>query len=137
MRKIALTITAATALTAITACSTEPLPEPVLETLIQETQQGMHDVSLAKLTDEIKYAMQAVKNEEESTAKEKSKGVSVNGMNVEVVGSFVPADSAHNGYSAWREYEVIDASGNVVQCFGVEHDTSDTPVIDCNFPAPR
>ena len=133
MRTIALILTTTTALTALTACSTEPLPEPVLETLTQETKQGMYDVSLEKLTDEVKYAMQAVKNEEERTAKEKSKGVSVNGMNVEVVGSFEPDRYAKDGYEIMRQYEVTTVDGDTVQCLGVESNSDHSVTFSCQW----
>ena len=128
MRKIATIITIATACVALSACSQQPLPEPVMEKITTTaTRPATANTSEHVSLFDVIERKRAQHNSDESH----------NGVHVRVVGSFVPADSAHNGYSVWREYEVIDASGNVVQCFGVEHDTSSTPVIDCNFPAPR
>lgn len=127
MRKIATITTIATACVALSACSQQPLPEPVMEKVTTTAPR-----TATANTSEHVSLFDVIERERAQHSDE-----SHNGVHVRVVGSFVPADSAHNGYSAWREYEVIDASGNVVQCFGVEHGTSDTPVIDCNFPAPR
>lgn len=126
MRKIATIITILTTGIALGACSQQPLPEPVMEKVTTTAPSATTTSEHVSLFDVIERE-RVQHNSDESH----------NGVHVRVVGSFVPADSAHNGYIAWREYEVIDASGNVVQCFGVEHDTSSTPVIDCNFPAPR
>lgn len=90
MRKIATIITIATACVALSACSQQPLPEPVVEKVTTTAPR----TATANTSDHVSLFDVIERGRAQRNSNE-----SHNGVHVRVVGSFVPADSEHNGIS--------------------------------------
>lgn len=111
LRKIATITTIATATITMVACASEPLLEQTVEQSSQETTQ----------------VVQESKAENKKTAQPK------NDMSVQLVGEVYLNGIQDDGYRSWREYEVTDSNGNIVQCFGVETRPSTPMSVTCNW----
>ena len=125
LRKIATIATITTATIAMVACSPEPTPETAVEQPTQETtvEQPAQETAMEQSTQD----MQKGKTENKKTSQPKDD------MNVQLVGEVFLNGMQDDGYRSWREYEVTDSNGNIVQCFGVETRPSTPMSVTCNW----